>query len=197
MSKKIETIFREKGGQLRLSDALREGVSRYQFYKLRDNGIIEMVSRGLYRLSDLPPVSDPDLMIVGVKYPNAVICLLSALAYYDLTTQIPHAVFIAIPKNSRRPVLDYPPIQTHRFSSESFQSGIDEVQIDGAKIKIYSPEKTLADCFKYRNKIGMETVLEALTLYKRRMSFDHKKLLKFGRICRVDKIMKPYLEVHL
>ena len=194
MKKKPEDIFRSCGGQLRMSEAIERGISRYMLYSLRDKGVIEQVSRGVYRLVELPPISNPDLVTVGLRYPNAVICLVSALAYHEITTQVPHSVSVAVPRESRQPSLDYPPITVHRFSELAYRAGIEEHQIDGVTVKIYSPEKTLADCFKFRNKIGMDVVLEALKLYKARKQFDLEALLKYAKICRVEKVMHPYLE---
>ena len=102
---------------------------------------------------------------MSLRFPNAVICLVSALAHHDITTQVPHVISVAITKDSRMPSLDYPPIQTHKFSNEAYKSGIEEHQIDGVPVKVYNPEKTVADCFKFRNKIAMDVVLEALKLY--------------------------------
>jgi predicted transcriptional regulator of viral defense system len=164
MKKRPEEIFREHGGQLRMSEAIKYGITRYMLYSLRDKGIIERVSRGIYRLVELPPISNPDLVTVSLRFPNAVICLVSALAYHDITTQIPHAVSVAIPKDSRMPSLEHPPIQVHKFSKEAYKSGLEEHLIDGVPVKVYNPEKTLADCFKFRNKIGMDVVLEARKL---------------------------------
>jgi len=194
MKERPEEIFRKHGGQLRMSEAIAHGITRYMLYSLRDKGVIEQVSRGVYRLVELPPISHPDLVTVSLRFPNAVICLVSALAYHDITTQVPHDVSVAVPRDSRKPSLDYPPIQAHRFSNEAYRSGIEEHLIDGVRIKLYSPEKTLADCFKFRNKIGMDVVLEALKLYKTRKKFDLGELLKYSKICRVEKVMRPYLE---
>ncbi len=190
-------IFRKHGGQLRMSEAIRYGITRYMLYSLRDKGIIEQVSRGIYRLTELPPISNPDLVTVSLRFPNAVICLLSALAWHNITTQIPHVVSVAVPRSARRPSLNYPPIQAHRFSDEAYKAGIEEHLIDGVPVKLYSPEKTLADCFKFRHKIGMDVVLEALKLYKTRKKLNLNKLLEYARVCRVEKIMRPYLEAML
>ena len=177
-----------------MSEAIAHGITRYMLYSLRDKGIIEQMSRGVYRLVDLPPMSNPDLVTVSLRFPNAVICLISALSYHNITTQIPHAVSLAVKRESRVPFLDYPPIQAHRFSKEAYISGIDNHKIDGVPVKIYNPEKTLADCFKFRNKIGMEVVLEALKLYRSRQQFNLNELLIYAKICRVKNIMMPYLE---
>jgi predicted transcriptional regulator of viral defense system len=191
------TIFRKHGGQLRMSEALSHGITRYMLYSLRDKGLIAQVTRGVYRLMELPPLSNPDLVTVSLRFPNAVICLISALYYHNMTTQIPHAVSVAVPRNSRIPSLDYPPVQAHRFTDKAYHSGIENHIIDGASVKIYTPEKTLADCFKFRNKIGMEIVLEALKLYRTRHPFNIEKLLMYAEVCRVKKIMTPYLEATL
>ncbi len=194
MKKKPEDIFRSCGGQLRMSEAIEHGITRYMLYSLRDKGVIEQISRGVYRLAELPPISNPDLVTVSLRFPNAIICLISALAFHEITTQIPHSVSVAVPRDSRQPSLDYPPLLVHRFSEQAYRAGFEEHQIDSIFVKIYCPEKTLADCFKFRNKIGIDVVLEALKLYKTRKKFDLKKLLKYAKICRVEKVMRPYLE---
>lgn len=195
VKKKPEKIFRSYGGQLRMSEALECGINRTTLYALRDQGVIEPISRGVYRLTDLPPLSNPDLVTVGLRCPHAVVCLVSALAHHELTTQVPHRVSIAVPRASRLPALDYPPLLVHRFADPAYRAGIEEHAIDGVPVKIYNTEKTLADCFKFRNKLGMDIVLEALKLYKTRKPFNRKALLHYAKICRVEKIMHPYLEV--
>ena len=187
-------IFRKHGGQLRMSEAIAHGITRYMLYSLRDKGIIEQVSRGIYRLVELPPISNPDLVTVSLRFPNAVICLISALFYHNITTQIPHVVSVAVPRDSRIPSLAYPPVQAHRFSNDAYNSGMEIHSIDGVPVKIYTLEKTLADCFKFRNKIGMDVVIEALKLYRSRQQFNLEELLKYAEVCRVKNIMTPYLE---
>ncbi len=180
-----------------MSEAIRYGISRYSLYKMRDNGVLEQVSRGIYRLVELPPINYPDLVTISLRFPNAVVCLISALSYHGITTQIPHVVSVAVPRDTRMPSLDYPPVHSYKFSAEAYKAGIVEHQIDGAIIKIYNAEKTLADCFKYRNKLGMDVVLEALKLYRSQQKFNMDKLLKYARVCRVDKVMQSYLEATL
>lgn len=194
MNERPEDIFRSCGGVLRMSEALARGITRYMLYSLRDRGVIEQVGRGVYSLVDLPPIGNPDLVTVGLRFPNAIICLVSALAYHEITTQIPHGVSVAVSRKSRLPSLDYLPLLVHRFSDQTYRAGIEEHQIDGISVKIYSPEKTLADCFKFRNKIGMDVVLEALKLYKARKKMNLGRLLDYAKTCRVEKVMYPYLE---
>ncbi|MET0101464.1 MAG: type IV toxin-antitoxin system AbiEi family antitoxin domain-containing protein [Sedimenticola sp.] len=192
-----EEIFRQHGGQLRMSEALAYGITRYTLYKMRDSGLLEQVSRGIYRLVDLPPISQPDLVTVSLRFPKAVVCLVSALSFHEITTQIPRAVSVAVPRSARMPSLDYPPVQAYRFSEEAFKAGIEMHQIDGASVRVYCVEKTLADCFKYRNKLGMDIVLEALKLYRSEHRVNRDALLKYARVCRVEKVMRAYLEASL
>ncbi|MFK8032198.1 MAG: type IV toxin-antitoxin system AbiEi family antitoxin domain-containing protein [Gammaproteobacteria bacterium] len=189
--------FREHGGILRTGEALNLGIHRRTLYALRDGGLLEQLSRGLYRLADMPPLSDPDLVTVARKIPDGVICLISALHYHDITTQIPHSVTIAVRRGKEPPRLKYPPTKIYPFSGLAFTEGVQTHEIDETPIRVYSPEKTIADCFKYRNKIGMDTVLEAVELYRSRFKPKPRELIKFGNICRVEKIMRPYLEAKL
>jgi predicted transcriptional regulator of viral defense system len=190
-------IFQQNGGQLRMNEALKKGISRTKLYSLRDKGIVETISRGVYRLAEMPEISDPDLVVVCSRYPNAVICLLSAISFHGITTEIPHEISIALPRKSRLHSLDYPPIEAHQFSEDSYEAGIEKHKIDGVIIQVYSLEKTLADCFKFRNKLGMGIVLEALKLYKERKQVKIDEILKYAKICRVAKIIRPYLEASL
>lgn len=194
MKKRVEEIFLDHGGQLRMSEALRHGITRYMLYSLRDRGIIEKISRGIYRLADLPSISNPDLVTVSLRFPKAVVCLVSALAFHDITTQLPHTVSVAVPREARIPSLDYPPVEAHRFADKAYNSGIETHLIDSVPVRVYCAEKTLVDCFKFRNKIGMDVVLEALKLYKKRKRFNPMLLLDYARICRISMVMRPYLE---
>ncbi|MCK5922708.1 MAG: type IV toxin-antitoxin system AbiEi family antitoxin domain-containing protein [Methylococcales bacterium] len=199
-NKQIEAakrVFHRHGGVMKTGEATAEGVHCRTLYAMRDTGTLERLGRGLYRLADLPPLSDPDLTIVARKIPKGVICLISALHFHNMTTQIPHAVSIAISRGTEPPRLEFPPIRVHWFSSEAFTAGIEEHTIENTTIRVYCAEKTLADCFKYRNKIGMDTVLEALKLYHENRKPSPVELLQFARVCRVENVMRPYLETLL
>lgn len=187
------SMIKEVGVTIRTSEALKLGIHRRTLYQLRDNGFLSELSRGVYRLSD-KPVSNPDLVTIGTRVPQAVVCLISALSFHNITTQIPHAIYIAIAQGSTPPKIDNPPLSVHKFSGEALTAGIEEHQIDGSLIKIYSIEKTLADCFKYRNKIGLDVCIEALKLYKARKKINVQDIIKYAKICRVYKIMTPHLE---
>jgi predicted transcriptional regulator of viral defense system len=180
-----------------MAEAIRAGIHRNTLYAMLHTGIIERLSRGLYRLAEAQPLGNPDLVTVAERIPNGVICLISALAHYELTTQIPHEVHVAVSRNSEPPRLDYPPVRVFRFSGQAFSEGIETPRVDRVRIRIYSPEKTLADCFKYRNKIGMDTVLEALRLYKDNRRINVEALMRYAKICRVAAVIRPYLEAAL
>lgn len=149
-------LFTEHGGMLRASQAIRLGIHPRTLYALRDAGEIEQIGRGLYRLSAAPPLSSPDLVPIAIRIPRAVVCLISALAHHRLTTQVPHAVDIALPSHAQVPKVDGVPLRVFWYSEASFRPGVDLVTMDDVPVRIYSPEKTIADCFKYRNKIGLD-----------------------------------------
>lgn len=192
-----KALFLKYGGILRTGEALDLGIHRRTLYAMRDSGLLERLDRGLYRLTDLPPLSDPDIVIVARKIPDGVICLISALHFYELTTQIPHAVSIAVRRGKEPPRLGYPPTKIYTFSGQAFTEGIETHVIDETTVRVYSAEKTIADCFKYRHKLGMDIVREALEFYRKKRKPNRRKLLQFARVCRVEKIMRPYLETLL
>jgi predicted transcriptional regulator of viral defense system len=190
-------LFRGHGGTLHTAEALRLGVHPRTLYAMRDSGVLEQISRGLFRLAELPPLGNPDLVTVALKIRNGVICLISALAFHELTTQVPHEVYVAVKQGSEPPRLPYPPVRLFWFSGDAFTEGVQIHKVGGVPLRIYGLEKTVADCFKHRNKIGLEVVLEALKAYRRRKSFNVDKLLHCAQVCRVEKIMRPYLEALL
>jgi predicted transcriptional regulator of viral defense system len=192
--RKAVAAFRRHGGILRMTDALQAGVLRRTLYAMRDAGRVEALARGLYRLTDAPPLSNPDLVTVAAKVPHGVAYLISALAFHEMTTQIPHAVWIAVPRNSQPPRLDYPPIRSVRLSPAPYETGIDTHPIDGVTVKVYSREKTLADCFKHRGEVGLDTVLEAVRMYKAQGRVDVDAILRYAAVCRVARVAQPYLE---
>jgi len=156
------------------------------------------VSRGLYRLTSATPLSSPDLVPIAIRIPNAVVCLISALAHHSLTTQIPHSVDIALPSHAQIPKMAGIPLRVFWYPESSFRAGVGVATIDGVSVQVYSPEKTIADCFKYRNKIGLDIAIEALRSYRERTPRPNRiALMKFAHINRVQKVMRPYLEAIL
>ena len=195
--KRAESVFKRKGGLLRMADAVRAGVHRDTLRVMVERGELEKISRGLYRLIDSQMPTHPDLAAVAVKVPHGVICLISALAYHELTTQIPHEVYLAIDRNSEPPRIEFPPVRTFRFSGAAFTEGVERHKVDSVTLRVYSREKTIADCFKFRNKIGLDTCVEALRRYRESRGFNPDVLLRYAAICRVKQVMRPYIEAML
>ena len=190
-------VFRRAGGVLRTTQALQAGVHRRDLYALRDAGILQRVSRGVYRLADLPPLAEPDLVTVAARVPKAVIALVSALHFHGLTTEIPHEVSIALPRGTVRPRLDWPPLRVYRFSGTMFTAGIETHERDAVKVRVYGAAKTVADCFRFRNRLGTDVALEALRTGLGERRFTPSEVLRMAKTCRVDRIVRPYLEAVL
>jgi predicted transcriptional regulator of viral defense system len=194
VNRKAQAEFRRHGGLLRMADAIRAGIHRRTLYAMRDTGQVKVLARGLFRLADAPPLGNPDLVTVAAKVPHGVIYLISALSFHEMTTQIPHEVCIAVPRDSEPPKLDYPPIRVVRLSQAPYEAGIETHKVDGVTVKVYSREKTLADCFKHRNEIGLDTVLEAVRMYRAQGRVKADAILRFASLCRVARVARPYLE---
>lgn len=195
---KARRIFAKNQGMLRTKQAILLGIHPRTLYEMRDSGEVEQVSRGVYRLSTTVPLTHPDFVAVALRVPRAVVCLISALAHHGLTTQVPHAVDIALPSHSQIPKLEGIPLRVFWYSEAIYSAGVQSVPIDGMPVRIYSPEKTIADCFKYRNKIGLDLAVQALRAYRERSRrADLKALTKFAQMDRVEKVMRPYLEAVL
>ena len=191
---KAEAIFREHNGILRTSQAKALGIDPKTIAEMREAGLVNKMSRGLYRLSEYPPLDYPDLVIVASRVPKAIICLISALAFHNLTTQVPHKVYISLPQSIRSPRIKIPELDIIWLSEESYKNGIEEHLLDGITVPIYSKAKTIADCFKFRGKVGKDIAIEALKDYVQLPGADIEELLRYARINRVEQIMQPYLE---
>jgi predicted transcriptional regulator of viral defense system len=192
-------IIENHGGIIRYSEALDEGISSKTFYDMRDQGIIIRMSRGLYRLANSSPPGNPDLITVAMRLSKAVICLISALDYYNLTEQIPHFIYIALPQGSEEPRFKHPPLQIIWPSKKIYEVGIQEVILDNTPVKIYDPEKTITDCFKYRNKFGLDVAIDAIQRYFEQPTKKQNlnALMKYAKLNRVEKIITPYIETLL
>lgn len=194
---RAERLFRERGGMLKMAEAVQAGVHRRTLYALRDAGVLEQLGRGLYRLAEAPPLGHPDLVAVARRVPRGVVCLLSALAFHGLTTEIPHEVYLAVPRNAEPPRVDHPPVRVFRMGEGAFAEGIEVHDLDGVPVRVYSREKTLADCFKYRTTVGLDTAVEALRRYRDQRRIDAEAILRAARACRVENVIRPYLEATL
>jgi predicted transcriptional regulator of viral defense system len=195
-SKAIDA-FKAFGGVMRISEGIKRGINPKTVYVLLERGVIEKIGKGLYRLVEMPDLSNPDLVIVAKRIPDGVVCLLSALQHHGMTTHIPKVVDVALPQRHHAPKIAHPPVKIVRFSEESFKTGVDEVTIDGVIVKIFNPAKTIADCFKFRNRIGIDIAVEALRSGYKQKKATPADILKYANICRVEKIIRPYLEALL
>jgi predicted transcriptional regulator of viral defense system len=186
--------FREKGGTLRTRDLVTLGVHTDALYALRDNGQIVELGRGLYRLADAGEAEYPDLAVVAARAPNAAVCLISALSYHGITTQIPSSIHLAVPRGSYHRITLSIPVTVYRFDPKIFDEGLETHRIGGMPLKIYSAARTIVDCFKFRNKLGLDVALEALRLARQRKRVQNRELLRYARMLRVEKAMSPYLQ---
>ncbi len=185
--------FRRHGGILRTKDVLALGIHSRTLYRLRDDGVLEQLSRGVYRLAALPELAYPDLVTVALRVPRAVVCLVSALAYHEATSEVPHEVHIALPRGTNVPRTAHPPLRVYHFSGAAMTEGIEEVELDGVPVRVYGLAKTVADCFRFRNKLGLDVALEALS-DARRKGVQPTEVLHYARLCRVESVILPYLE---
>jgi predicted transcriptional regulator of viral defense system len=194
ISTKYKQVFVKNNGILRASAAIDLGVPQHILYKMVKTGELIRESQGIYRLKEFEPPGNPDLVQISLRVPRAVICLISALFFHELTTQIPHQVYIALPRNVKTPRINYPPVKTFHFAYHAYKEGIEEQTLDGVKTRIYGREKTIADCFKFREKIGPDIALEALKDYLKQPKPNPQLVMKYAKVDRVDKIIRPYLE---
>lgn len=169
-------------------------MTRPQLRSLVSRGVLEQRARGLYALPDAAVSENRTLAEVGKKVPQGVICLLSALRFHELTTQAPHEVWLALERPAWSPFIAHITLRITRFSGQSFSEGQEKHIIEGVPVRITSPAKTVTDCFKYRNKIGLDVAIEALREARRKRLCTMNELMNFARICRVAKVMQPYLE---
>jgi predicted transcriptional regulator of viral defense system len=179
---------------VRAGELASKGIHPTTLSRLLERGIVERDGRGLYRLAGAEVSENHSLIQAAKRVPKGAICLLSALRFHDLTTQKPFEVWMAIERGTRRPTVDVPPLRVHYFSGETFTAGIEEQDVEGVKLRVYNPAKTVADCFKFRYKIGIDVALEALrdTLRKRKATVD--EIWHYAEICRVAWVIYPYLE---
>jgi len=181
-------------GLIRPRDLTERGLPTVALTRLVRQGRLQRVGRGLYSLPDRPVSEHNALAEVARKHPQAIVCLLSALRFHDLTTQSPFEVWLAIPNKARSPKMDYPPLRIVRFSGAALTRGIEDHVIDGVPVRVTSVARTVADCFKFRNKIGLDVALEALQEAWRAKRVSMDELWRCATRCRVANVMRPYME---
>jgi len=192
-SQRILDLARQKG-MLRPGDLKETGAARVTLTRLTASGQLEKVGRGLYRLPGTPTSEHETLAAIAARVPQAVFCLLTALQFHGITTQLPRQVWIAMPRGSHVPKIDYPPVKMIQSTGEAYAAGIEVFERDQVSLKVYGVAKTVADCFKHRNKIGLDVALEALRDARSQKKASADELWHFAKICRVANVMRPYLE---
>jgi predicted transcriptional regulator of viral defense system len=184
----------KKLGTIRIKDLLERGIHPEFVRRLVRKDFFVRSARGLYSLADSEITEHHSFAILGKRIPKGVVCLTSALRFHNIGTQLPRKIWLALEKGSAQPRLSYPPLSIVRFSGPAFSEGIEEHKIEGVTVKIYNPAKSVADCFKFRNRIGLEAAIEAAreSLNERKATSD--QIYHYAKICRVWNVIKPYLE---
>jgi predicted transcriptional regulator of viral defense system len=181
-------------GLIRARDLAAQGLPRVALTRLVRQGLLTRVGRGLYALPDRPVSAHGSLAEVALKHPQAIVCLLSALRVHDLTTQSPFEVWLAIANRARAPQMEYPPLRIVRFSEVSLSNGIEDHQVDGVTVRVTNIARTVVDCFKFRNKIGLDVAMEALQEAWRAKRITMDALYRYATQLRVARVMRPYME---
>ena len=183
-----------KTGVIRPRDLDEYGIPRKYLHILYKKGLLDRIGRGLYVSPEFEPTENRSLVEVCKRIPQAVICLISALEFHGLTAQLPSKVWIAIDRKARLPNEAELPIRVFRFSGKALTEGVEEHEIEGVTVKVYNPAKTVADCFKYRNKIGIDIAIEALKDCLQQRKCKPADIEHYARICKISSVIRPYLE---
>lgn len=187
-------VLLAREGPVRARDLDQAGIPRAYLRRLCDRGILEQVDRGLYRLADAPATEHHSLAEVATRVPHAIICLLSALQVHELTTEVPHAVWVMIDRHARMPKISYPKLEVVRASGRAREHGVETRAIEGVQVKLTTPAKTVADCYRYRQHVGLDVAMQALRDYLRKRH-GINELVEAARADRVYTVMRPYIEV--
>ena len=192
----IITRLARRQAVIRPRDLDKYEIPRTYLRRLTDRGVLKRVGRGLYMLADTDVSQHHSLAEACKRIPKGVVCLLSALQFHELTTQSPHEIWLAVNRDECNwvPRVNYPPVRILKFSATSAREGIEKHKVQGVPVRVYNPAKTVADCFKYRNKIGLDVALEALRDSWKQKKASMDEFWKYAQICRVSNVMRPYLE---
>lgn len=188
-------LFAKHSGPLRTQQAVALGIHPATIYELRDSGKLTQLSRGLYRLASAAEFEHPDLALIGIRAPKAAVCLISALSFHGITTQIPAVVHLAVKRGSYHQLkVDAVPVHVYRYDAQTFDAGLAQHDVGGVKVNVYGVARSVVDAFKFRHKIGLDVALEALHLARSREQLKNRELLHFARLLRVEVPMRPYLQ---
>lgn len=193
-AEELINFLKTNGGLARFSTILKAGFYPELLSILQREEKIKKVSRGLYMLTNNVTESYPDFVFASLQSPRGIICLLSALFFYEATNEIPKYVNLAIPRGTHANKIKYPPVRFCQFAFPAWEAGITEHEIDGHKIRIYSLAKTIADCFKFRNKIGVSVAIDSLKIAVLQKHVPPREIMHYAKVCRVDKVIKPFME---
>lgn len=196
MNSSYENIIKlaEENGLIRPRDLVDLGLQPMALTRLVRLGALERISRGVYALPDRSQSEHSTLAEVAIRFPNAVVCLVSALQFHNLTTQAPFQVWVAVRNKDRAPAMEYPPLQTVRFADALLVDGVDAHEIEGVTVRVTNVARTVVDCFKFRNKIGIDVAIEALQESWREKRVTIDELWHYATLCRVNNVMRPYME---
>ena len=186
--------FKRRGGIAQYPDIKKAGFHNDTLQVLIASGRIQKIGRAVYKLSEIDDLVNPDLVIAAIKSPKGVVCLISALAFYEVTDEIPRHVDLAIPRGAHANKINHPPVKYYRFTQEAWKAGIEVRKIAGQEVRIYNLAKTIADCFKFRNKIGTDVARSALKTALAEKKTVPKEIMVYAKICRVANVIKPILE---
>jgi predicted transcriptional regulator of viral defense system len=192
--KELLAFFKRHGGVVQYAAILKAGFHKGNLKALVASGHVQKLDRAVYKLAELDDLANPDLVIATIRAPKGVVCLLSALAYYEVTDEIPRNVDLAIPRGAHANKIDHPPVKYYRFTPAAWKAGIETQKIAGQEVRIYSLAKTIADCFKFRNKIGSDVALAALKTALAEKKVSPKEIMRYAKTGRVVNVIKPTLE---
>lgn len=184
----------ESQGMIRVRDAEDRGIHREVLRRLTDQGRLVRVARGTYAPASSDPSTHHDLAVAATRVPQGIVCMLSALTYHEIGTQLPHEVWMTIDRRARKPRVDQPPMRFVLASGAALELGIEIVEIDGVSVRIYDPAKCVVDCFRYRRHVGLEVAVEALRETLRLRRARASEIDEYARKCRVGSVVRPYLE---
>ena len=192
--RKLIGFVKSRSGLVGYSEVRKAGFDKAVLRAVVKSGQVQRIDRGLYQLTEGTHLSNPDLLIASIKVPRGIIFLLSALAFHEATSEVPRYVQIAIPRGKHANKIKYPPVKYYRYASDIWGEGFEEHEIQGHKIKVYNLARTVVDCFKFRNKIGLDVARDALKLAVKEKIINLKEIMKYAKLCRVESIIKPILE---
>lgn len=189
----VRSVLATLGGTARTSAILNAGVHPRDLYAARGAGVLVEVSRGVYRLADLP-LTEPELVAVAARMPRAVLCCVTALHVHGLTQEIPRAVHLMLPRGTRAARVDPTPLEVYHCSGEALTTGVEEREVDGVPVRVTTPAKSVADAFRFRSRLGMETAVDALKQVLRARAATPTEIASMARLCRVEPVVRPYLD---